>query len=133
MTDFAKIIKKLRKEQGKTQDEIAKDMRVSKSTIAMWETGKRLPSPELYEQIADYFNVDIDYLYGRSEIRQKIHYDPDGHELYSLRPDESGLLEIYNSLNKSGMRVAHQRLEELAEIPRYTDKAAEESSISGTG
>lgn len=27
----------------------------------MWEMGERFPSKELYEQIADFFNVDIDY------------------------------------------------------------------------
>lgn len=27
----------------------------------MWEMGERFTSKELYEQIADFFNVDIDY------------------------------------------------------------------------
>lgn len=76
--NFDKIFSKLREESGLTQDEIAKKLGISKSTIGMWEIGKRLPSAELYEQIADFFNVDIDYLYGRSDIRQKMHYDNDG-------------------------------------------------------
>lgn len=65
MSNFKNIILKLRKERGLNQEQLAKELRVSKSTIGMWETGKRLPSSKLYEEIADYFNVDIDYLYGR--------------------------------------------------------------------
>lgn len=75
---FDIIFSRLREESGLTQDEIAKKLGVSKSTVGMWEIGKRLPSPELYEQIADFFNVDMDYLYGRTDIRQKLHYDNDG-------------------------------------------------------
>ena len=63
--DFSMIFQKLRSEAGLKQEEMAQKLGVSKSTIGMWETGKRLPSPELYEQVADYFNVDIDYLYGQ--------------------------------------------------------------------
>ena len=77
---FSIIFQKLRTESSLTQDELAKKLGISKSTIGMWETGKRLPSPELYEQIADFFNVDIDYLYGRTTIRQRVHYDNDGTE-----------------------------------------------------
>lgn len=80
MSDFKNIFLSLRNEKKYNQETMAKELSVSKSTIAMWETGKRLPSPELYEQIADYFNVDIDYLYGRTNIRKKIHYDNEGNE-----------------------------------------------------
>jgi len=78
VNEFKKVFLQLRKEREFTQDEISKALGVSKSSVAMWETGQRLPSPELYEQIADFFNVDIDYLYGRTTIRQKIRFDEDG-------------------------------------------------------
>lgn len=80
MSEFKHIFLNLRNEKKYNQEEMAKELGVSKSTIAMWETGKRLPSPELYEQIADYFNVDIDFLYGRTNIRKKYHYDTQGNE-----------------------------------------------------
>lgn len=85
---FKYIFKKLRKEQNLTQEAIAEKLGVSKSTVAMWETGQRFPSPELYEQIADYFNVDIDYLYGRTNIRQKVHFDSDGNRMISVNDSE---------------------------------------------
>ena len=71
MGTFKDIIFLLRNEKGFSQEQLSKELNVSKSTIAMWEIGSRMPSPEKFEEIADYFNVDIDYLYGRSEIPKK--------------------------------------------------------------
>lgn len=80
MAKFKDIFKQLRLEKDLKQDEIAKELNISKSSIAMWETGDRNPVPEKFEEIADYFNVDLDYLYGRSPIRRKITYDCYGNE-----------------------------------------------------
>lgn len=84
---FREIIIKLRKEKDLSQEQLAKELNVSKSTIAMWETGNRCPSAEMYDQIADFFNVDIDYLYGRTKIRQKNHFDNDGTQYIPADPD----------------------------------------------
>ena len=51
-----------------------------KVTVAMWETGQRLPSVEKYEEIADYFNVDMDFLYGRTSIKRRALFDESGSE-----------------------------------------------------
>ena len=61
MSDFKNVITKLRKEQDLNQQEFADKLGVSKRTVSMWEIGERFSSKELYEQIADFFNVDIDY------------------------------------------------------------------------
>ena len=80
MSEFKDIILQLRNEKGFTQGQMADALGTSKSTVGMWEMGERFPSKELYESIADYFNVDMDYLYGRTEIRKKNHFDNDGTE-----------------------------------------------------
>lgn len=128
--EFSMIFQKLRSEVGLKQEEMAKELGVSKSTIGMWETGKRLPSPELYEQVADYFNVDIDYLYGRSEIRQRVHYDRDGTAyvpaqdtgtMSELRNDERDLLSYYNQLNDKGKAKALSDISDMTELKKYTE------------
>ena len=78
--DFKNIILTLRNEKGFSQEQLAKVLHISKSTVAMWETGQRLPSVEKYEEIADYFNVDIDFLYGRTTIKRKSLFDESGSE-----------------------------------------------------
>ena len=119
VNEFKKIFRQLRKEKNMTQEEMSKNLGVSKSSIAMWETGQRLPSPDLYEQIADFFNVDIDYLYGRTNIRQQFRYDEDGNLQHTLSPDEASLLDDYGKLNAEGKAEAQKRVNELTEIKKY--------------
>lgn len=70
--NFQTLIKTLRMESGMTQSDLAQKLNISTSTVAMWETGRRHPSSELYGVLADIFDVDLDYLYLRSDIRKKI-------------------------------------------------------------
>lgn len=71
MADFASVIKRLRIERGITQEQLASMLKVSRSTIGMYETGSREPDFETCEAIADIFNVDMDYLLGRSIFERK--------------------------------------------------------------
>ena len=67
MGNFQNIFKRLRTSSGLTQAEIAEKLGVSRSTIGMYETGAREPDFETLEKIADFFNVDIDFLLGRTD------------------------------------------------------------------
>lgn len=66
MAQFDKILKLLRKEKNMSQQELADALGISKSSINMYERGERQPNFEILETIADYFNIDIDYLLGRT-------------------------------------------------------------------
>ena len=63
---FKTVIKSLRTSHGLTQDELSKQLGISRSTIGMYESGAREPDFETLELIADYFNVDTDFLLGRT-------------------------------------------------------------------
>lgn len=67
MGNFQNIFKRLRISSGLTQVEMAEKLGISRSTIGMYETGAREPDFETLEAIADFFNVDTDYLLGRTE------------------------------------------------------------------
>lgn len=71
MADFASVIRRLRIERGITQEQLASMLKISRSTIGMYETGSREPDFETCEAIADIFNVDMDYLLGRSNVERK--------------------------------------------------------------
>lgn len=66
MGNFNEILRRLRKSNQMTQLELANALQISRSTIGMYEKGSREPDFATLEIIADYFNVDIDYLLGRS-------------------------------------------------------------------
>jgi len=67
MGNFANVFKHLRIEKGYTQETLAKALGISRSAVGMYESGKRIPDSEDLEKFADFFNVDIDYLLGRSK------------------------------------------------------------------
>lgn len=65
MASFKNRLKELRKQAELSQSELAEKVGVSKSSINMYERGEREPSFETLEAIADFFNVNLDYLMGR--------------------------------------------------------------------
>lgn len=95
MADTKDIIKKLREELNIGQSELADMLDVSPSTISMWETGKRFPTRESCEALADFFNVDIDYIYGRTSIRKGVHLDVKGNKYLALSDLEIELVERF--------------------------------------
>lgn len=68
MENFGQTLSYLRKRAKVTQLELAKALNIAKSTISMYETGKREPDFETLEAIADFFNVNMDFLIGRKKI-----------------------------------------------------------------
>ena len=72
MGKFANVLKGLRIKSGLTQQEMADKLNISRSSIGMYENGEREPSFELLEIIADYFNVDMNYLLGKKESSENI-------------------------------------------------------------
>ena len=64
--DFMKL-KILRKEKGISQLKLALELNTSQNTISRYETGEREPGINELIKIADYFDVSIDYLVGRTD------------------------------------------------------------------
>ena len=53
------FLKKLRRERGITQEQLAAELGVSGRTISRWETGSNMPDISLLVEIAEYFDVSI--------------------------------------------------------------------------
>lgn len=64
MAGMNEILRKLRLSEKLTQEEMGNKLGVSRSSISMYENGDREPPKETLEAYADYFNVDMNYLYG---------------------------------------------------------------------
>ena len=60
--EFHEKLQELRKNRGLTQEELAKDLYVSRTAISKWESGRGYPSIELLKEISNYFSVSIDDL-----------------------------------------------------------------------
>ena len=64
---FPERLKQLRKEKGLTQVTLAETLGVSKGTVAMWETGKRMPGFDMLARLSELFDKRVDYIIGTSE------------------------------------------------------------------
>lgn len=71
MSTFNQCIKKLREKFSLSQSELASRLNIAKSTLAMYETGKREPNFDTVRRIADFFDVSVDYLLGQTNVQQK--------------------------------------------------------------
>lgn len=70
MSKFHLRLRELRNSRKLSQQELADLLGISKSSVNMYERGEREPGLDTLEAIADYFNVDMDYLTGKtSEIK----------------------------------------------------------------
>ena len=62
-------LKELRENKGITQKQLSEETGMSFQSISFYEHGERDPGVKALISLADYFNVSIDYLVGRSDKR----------------------------------------------------------------
>lgn len=62
------IFQRLLNERGITPYRLAKDTGISPSTLSDWKNNKSVPKNDKMQKIADYLNVSVDYLLGKTDI-----------------------------------------------------------------
>lgn len=123
MATFAMRLKELRESKGLSQKALAECLKVSKSSINMYEHDERQPNFETLETIADFFNCDLDYLLGKSDIVNMTQY--------------TGLMYQQNIPFDNIFPIDTVRIPFLGEIacgePIYADEDRESYVLAGTG
>lgn len=71
MTTFASRVRELRQLKNLTQKQMAAEIGVSEILWRKYEAGDRTPTFEGLIAIADYFDVSVDYLVGRSDAPER--------------------------------------------------------------
>ncbi|MDY3372324.1 MAG: helix-turn-helix transcriptional regulator [Terrisporobacter othiniensis] len=69
---FGDRLKLLRKNGNYTQKELGEKLNVSGRVIGYYESNERFPDKETLTRLADFFEVSVDYLLGRTDIRNNI-------------------------------------------------------------
>lgn len=64
---LGKRLKQLRKSIRKTQQEVAKDLGISRARYSHFENDRNEPDSEMLKKLAEYYNVSADYLLGKEE------------------------------------------------------------------
>ena len=70
MEELQKRLQELRKEKGISQAAAGIDFGISRAAVAGYETKGREPDIKMLIRLADYYNVTIDYLVGRTDKRE---------------------------------------------------------------
>jgi len=114
--DFRERLKELRRQRGVSQAVLAERLGMSKSTIGAYETGDITPSLEALNALADYFNVDINYLLGKEDISM-YYLDPEvaqmAQELYA-RPEMKVLFDASRKATKEDIEAVASILNKLS-------------------
>ncbi len=71
MNDFATQLRAIRKAKGLTQKQLAIGIGASERGIQQYELGERKPAYDVLIALADYFDVSLDYLVGRSDVAER--------------------------------------------------------------
>lgn len=61
---------KLREEYGLSQAQLSEILGVSTSTVSLWEAGLRSPNKRMQQTICQYFDCDLNYLFGYSDYKK---------------------------------------------------------------
>ena len=121
MGNFANVFKNLRIQAGLTQQEMADRLKISRSSIGMYENGEREPSFELLEAIADFFNVDMNYLLGKSEFSKNIpnvyYINDDAREMAQFmfeNPEYKVLFDASRKVKKEDIQFVKEMIDRLS-------------------
>ncbi|GLY11343.1 helix-turn-helix domain-containing protein [Bacillus badius] len=100
---------KLRKENKKTQQQVADFLGITRPAYTAYERGTRQPDYEILQKLADYYDTNTDYLLGRSD-------NP-----HPMSEDEREMLKFFrnpelNLFFREMKESPEEQLEELREI-----------------
>lgn len=113
MTDIGINVKDLRKEKKLSQKQLAEQIHIAQNSLSQIETNTANPSIDVLISLADFFQVSVDFLLGRSDDFGNVSVQTNG---VQLTADEDRLLTVYRKLTeKNKMHVsayAQVRLEE---------------------
>lgn len=98
MITFAERLKAERKKNNITQTQLAEKLYLDRSSISKYESGKQIPETPTLEKLADFFDVSIDYLLGKTDIRN---YE-----------DNSSLNSINENLSTNGLKTLAAHFDE---------------------
>lgn len=107
-----KNLKLLRKQHNLSQKEIGNIFHASQNTVSRWENGTRKPSYDIIQEIADYFDVSVDYLLGRQEQLPELN-SKDKREIQEILDDTEQQLLSQDGLMFDGSPATDEDVQKI--------------------
>ena len=111
-------LKELRIEKGLLQSDIAKIIDKSERTVGFYETGERDMNTETLAILADFFNCSIDYLLGKSDVRNP--------EKININDADVAFASGVKALNETNKMIIKNTLEALLAKQEQDNKNTED-------
>lgn len=106
-------LKYLRVENNITQSKLASKLRLSQQTISGYENGTRIPDQTTLEILANFFDVTIDYLTGRTDNPNTLMFGNNSLPK-KLKQDSVDYLEISKYVKDYGL--SRNEIKEILEL-----------------
>lgn len=120
MAKFCDRLRSLRTSKGLSQSDFSKQIGISKSSVNMYERGEREPNFKTLEHIADYFNVDMDYLLGKSDIVSKLQFTAAIPVANNVIPmPEMRKIPLVGTIACGVPILAEENIEEYISVPKH--------------
>lgn len=117
MAKFSERLRQLRTARDLSQMEFSKQIGISKSSVNMYERGEREPGLEMLERIADYFNVDMDYLLGKSDVVNNSHWAFMASNIIPV--PKMNKIPLIGAIACGEPILAEQHIEDIIDIPSH--------------
>lgn len=106
----------LRREKGITQEELAGVLGVTNQSVSKWETGQCYPDIELLPDIARYFEVSIDELFGYESSIKTIKSDTDDELFAEAVKIAEEQHHIYEAILQRKLKIGYSKAKYLLEL-----------------
>ncbi len=113
MNILGKRIKERREAKGWTQEQLASEIKVSRSAIGDYETGRKSPRYDRLDLIANVLGTSTDYLLGRTEEKEPL--DQIKYDVQSSTPDLNKILKE-TSPNYSGKPLSSEQKDTIMDF-----------------
>ena len=127
MSKFNARLRELRTSRKLSQRDLASCLGISKSSVNMYECGNREPGIDTLEAIADFFNVDLDYLSGKTSEIKSFSGDFGLNNALTLDANEKKIIDAYRGFNDEGKEKVLDTISDMQQLDRY--KKRDESSV----
>ncbi len=113
MNKFGTILKQLRLEAHISQMELADKLEISRSAVSMYERGEREPDFKTLEKFADFFEVDMNQLFGKNSKSSKTARAASSGGNVSM---ETSYADLQKLLARNGKGLTAEQKQELIRI-----------------
>lgn len=99
-------LKKIRKDKGLTQKEVADAINITQTCLANYESGRNYPDVQILKRLCDFFGVTADYLLDFQLTKYDVGY---------LTEQEQSVLTMLETLTPRNLKIAEDYIDSLLE------------------